>query len=140
MPLVSGTSFVKWYVQHSALAEHRGRTDKLKIKEHKVNYDFTSTFFTRLTIDKNGMLQEQWLHFEIVQEYSGGGKGERISLGLVKINLAEYVEDESSGPKGDGVEGEGVTRRYLLQDSKINSTLKIGIYVKQVEGDRSFTA
>jgi hypothetical protein len=35
---------------------------------------------------------------------------------------------------------EGVVRRYLLQDSKINSTLKIGILMVQIEGERTFIA
>lgn len=39
------------------------------------------------------------------------------------------------------VEGEeGVVRRYLMQDSKINSTAKIGISMRQVEGERNFVA
>jgi len=40
------------------------------------------------------------------------------------------------GPDGE----EGVVRRYLMQDSKINSTLKIGIAMKQVDGERNFVA
>jgi hypothetical protein len=35
---------------------------------------------------------------------------------------------------------EGVVRRYLMQESKINSTLKVGIAMKQVDGERNFTA
>lgn len=35
---------------------------------------------------------------------------------------------------------EGVIRRYLMQDSKINSTLKIGILMLQVDGERNFSA
>ena len=33
---------------------------------------------------------------------------------------------------------EGIVRRYLMQDSKVNSTLKVGIALRQVEGDRNF--
>jgi hypothetical protein len=50
--------------------------------------------------------------------------------------LAEYVDESEMGPDGE----EGVTRRYLMQDSKINSTLKIVIMMKQVDGERNFTA
>ncbi len=65
------------------------------------------------------MLQESWIYLEVLQEYSSGGKGERIVLGNLKLNLAEYVEpSEASGE-------EGVKRRYLMQESKINSTLKV---------------
>lgn len=120
VPLVSGTSFIKWHLPHSSAAEHRGRTEKRIIKDHKVTYDYEKHVPVRLTIDKNGMLQESHIHFEVVQEYSSAGRGERITLGNVKLNLAEYVEPSEA----DGEDG--VTRRYLMQDSKINSTLKVG--------------
>ncbi len=80
------------------------------------------------------MLQESEIHFEILQEYSSGSRGDRIHLGNIKLNLAEYVD------RSDEDEDEGVTRRYLMQESKINSTLKIGILMKQIEGDRNFIA
>jgi len=54
----------------------------------------------------------------------------------VSLNLAEYVEESELGPDGE----EGVTRRYLMQESKINSTLKIGVSMKQIDGERNFVA
>ncbi|KAI9720827.1 MAG: hypothetical protein M1812_002666 [Candelaria pacifica] len=132
VPLVSGTSYIKWHLPSSTSAEHRGRTTKEVIKEHKVIWDYAKTLPVRLTIDRNGMLQDCEIHLEVLQEYSSGAKGGRIALGNVKLNLAEYVE----GSDADGEEG--ITRRYLMQDSKINSTVKITIVMKQVEGDRNF--
>jgi hypothetical protein len=85
------------------------------------------------------MLQECFAEFEVLQEYDRGtGRNDRITLGTVKLNLAEYVEQSEMVV----VPGEdpGVTRRYLMQDSKINSTLKLGIYMKQTEGDKNFIA
>ena len=73
----------------------------------------------RLSVDKNNNLEESTLHLEILQEYSTGARGERIILGAVKLNLAEYTEPADSD--GD----EGIVRRYLMRDSKINSTLKV---------------
>ena len=35
---------------------------------------------------------------------------------------------------------EGVVRRYLMQDSKINSTLKVGVLMVQVDGERGYVA
>jgi hypothetical protein len=120
---VSGISFVKWYLLHSTAAEHRGRTEKRPIKDHKVAYDYEKVVPVRLTVDKGGMLQESFIVFEVMQEYSAGGRGERITLGNVKLNLAEYVE------QSDLTDGEeGVCRRYLMQDSKINSTLKVCLF------------
>ncbi|KAK5162483.1 N-terminal C2 in EEIG1 and EHBP1 proteins-domain-containing protein [Cryomyces antarcticus] len=138
IPLVSGTSFIKWHLPSSQAAEHRGRTDKVPIKDHRVDYGYTKTIPVRLTVDKNQTLEPCTIHFEILQEYSSAGRGERITLGSIKINLAEYVEaSEAAGREG---EEDGVTRRYLMQESKINSTLKISISMKQTEGERNFVA
>ncbi|MCJ1474948.1 hypothetical protein MMC13_003608 [Lambiella insularis] len=133
VPLVSGTSFIKWHLPSSTSAEHRGRTLKAVIKEHKVNWEYEKTIPVRLIVDKTGMLQDFEIHFEVLQEYSSGARGERILLGNVKLNLAEYVE-------GSGDSEDGVTRRYLMQESKINSTLKVSISMKQIDGDRNFSA
>lgn len=85
-------------------------------------------------MDKANMLQECLVNFEVVQDYSSGGRGEKITLGNVSLNLSEYVEMQ-------GEDGEdGITRRYLMQESKINSTLKIGISMHQTDGERNFIA
>jgi N-terminal C2 in EEIG1 and EHBP1 proteins len=65
------------------------------------------------------MLQGPEIQFEVIQEYYSGARGERIALGSLKLDLAEYVE----GADGEGEEG--ISRRYLMRDSKINSTLKV---------------
>ena len=93
----------------------------------------------KLTIDKTTALQACEVFFEILQEYHDGGRGGRVHLGNVKLNLAEYtnapeptVEDPNEGE--DGM----ITRRYLMQDSKVNATLKVGIAMKQTDGDTNF--
>lgn len=101
-------------------------------------YNYDITLPVRLTVDKNGMLQENFIEFEVVQEYAISGRGERITLGNVKLNLAEYVEQSELAAAES--EEPGVTRRYLMQNSKINSTLKLGIYMRQTEGDKNFVA
>ena len=109
---------MKWHLPSSTSAEHRGRTSKESIKDHKVSWDYEKTLPVRLVIDKHGMLQESEIYFEVLQEYPSGPRREVIILGHVKFNLAEYVEgsEESDG---------GVSRRYLMQESKINSTIKV---------------
>lgn len=134
--MVSGTSYIKWHLPHSTSAEHRGRTERAPILEHKVSWDYEKTIPIRLTIDKSNQLQECIIHFEVVQDYSSGGRGEKITLGNVHLNLSEYVEESEMGADGE----EGITRRYLMQDSKINSTLKISIFMKQLDGERNFHA
>lgn len=118
VPLVSGTCYVKWHLPSSTAAEHRGRTSKSIIREHKVIWEYEKVLSIRLTIDRNNMLQETEIHFEVLQEYSSGARGERIILGNIKLNLAEFVDGSDDGK-------DGVTRRYLMQESKINSTLKV---------------
>jgi len=80
------------------------------------------------------MLQECNIEFEVIQDYNSGARGEKITLGYVTLNLAEYVEISDQ----DGEDG--ITRRYLMQESKINSTMKIGISMKQLDGERNFIA
>lgn len=143
IPLISGTATVRWHLSSSNAAEHRGRTDKAYILEHKATWDYLKEIPVRLTIDKTQMLQECDIHFEILQEYHEGGRGGRVHLGNVKLNLAEYAHLPEAmterDPQDESDDG-GITRRYLLQDSKVNSTLKIGIKMKQTEGDANFIA
>lgn len=61
---------------------------------------------TKLAIDKHQMLNDCELKLEVYQK---GGK----EIGSLSINLSEYA--------GSGV----VTERYLLQDCKFNSTIKV---------------
>ncbi|KAF5138272.1 hypothetical protein E5D57_002058 [Metarhizium anisopliae] len=163
IPLVSGSSFIKWHLSHSMHAEHRGRTGKCPISNHKVDYGYSKLIpGVRISMEKNNSLTECPMEFEIVQEFA---VAEKITLGYVKLNLAEYVEESESfsreagspprkrssigvsptpadggaGPENRIVE-EGIVRRYLMSDSKINSTLKIGILMVQVDGERNFVA
>lgn len=122
-----------------------------------------------------------------------GGRDEKMSLGYVRLNLSEYVEESENFPRrslghrystsldharigqglshrrqsssksnGGSIPGitggssppphpeendvvdeeaeEGIVRRYLMQDSKINSTLKIGILMVQIDGERNYVA
>lgn len=151
VPLVSGTSFIKWHLPSSSSAEHRGRSERCLIKDHRVEYNYEKRMQVRLSVGKDGMLQECSVNFEILQEYSAGGRGERIRLGDLKLNLAEYVEASEnpatpSSPggganaTGEGNTEEGVVRRYLMQDSKINSTLKLSILMLHTSGPRDYYA
>jgi hypothetical protein len=142
-------------------AEHRGRTNKCPIANHKVDYSFTKLISSvRITIDKNNHLTDCPLELEVVQEF---GHTEKITLGHVKLNLSEYVEESENlikdiaspgrGRSGSfgvspvtaakALEGDiedGIIRRYLMQDSKVNSTLKVSILMVQKDGDRNYSA
>lgn len=148
-------------------AEHRGRTGKCPIANHRVDYDFSKIVSSiRISIDKNNMLSECPFELEVLQEFA---HAEKITLGHVKLNLSEFVEESepyskdalspprirkqstggssislSSSTRRASLESrpaqEGIVRRYLMQDSKINSTLKIGILMIQIDGERNFAA
>ena len=81
-------------------------------------WEYAKILPVRLTVDRSGMLQESEIHFEVLQEYSPGARAERIVLGTIKLNLAEFVDGSDDGE-------DAVTRRYLMKESKINSTLKV---------------
>ena len=209
--MVSGVSSVKWHLPNSIRSEHRGRTQKQAIANHRVEYDYAKIVPLRLVVDRNNRLSDYPIEFEVIQEFEshGAGRDEKIVLGKVTLNLAEYVAESeaiqrdirpstsdsyapreqpvgSSGPwhsrqrssmsgkasafsalgtsvgtmdsaasipdstagssvaslsttGGSPVE-DGVIRRYLMQDSKINSTLKIGILLIQTDGEHNYVA
>lgn len=149
-------------------AEHRGRTAKAAIANHRVEYNFSKVISgIRMSVDKNNSLNECLLDLEIVQEFA---LTEKITLGYIKINLAEFVEESESFMRdptslpssrrrnnsaglsptsardlklSDEIQRDtedGIVRRYLMQESKVNSTLKISILLIQVDGERNFVA
>lgn len=128
---MSGTAFVKWRVPSSSATESNGHTDKAIIIDHRAQWNYEKSLQVRLTIDKNQALQECEIQFDVIQEFASRQHGEKNLLGRIKLNLAEYAD------KSD--DEEGILRRYLMQDSKINSTLKLGVIMRQVEGERSFS-
>ncbi|KAI1141054.1 N-terminal C2 in EEIG1 and EHBP1 proteins-domain-containing protein [Hypoxylon sp. FL0543] len=204
VPLVAGTSTVKWHLPNSIHGEHRGRTAKCSIDKinHRVVYNYSKIVPLRISIDRNNQLSECPIEFEVIQEFPmvPGGRDEKICLGNVRLNLSEYVEESENFPRrslghrystsldharigqglshrrqsssksnGGSIPGitggssppsatagsvphpeendvvdeeaeEGIVRRYLMQDSKINSTLKIGILMIQIDGERNYVA
>lgn len=206
VPLISGVSLIKWHLPHSIHSEHRSRTQKCPITNHRVEYGYSKIVPLRIVIDRAGNLTECPIEFEVMQEFSnpgpagggGGARDEKITLGVVRLNLSEYVEESeallrpgagaarpsfsepvdkfgghgrqrsslsgisslASNSTGGGTASkpssshtaadsdganpndaeDGVVRRYLMQDSKINSTLKISILMVQIEGERNYVA
>jgi hypothetical protein len=186
---------IKWYLPHSIHGEHRGRTQKCPILNHRVEYNYSKVIPVRIGIDRNNNLAECPIEFEVVQEFSAAGtagaigRDDKITLGTIRLNLSEYVEEseavlrdgstanaikealtspaqksghhrkrsslsnvehagaepsprssrEEGRPATDAVQ-DGVIRRYLMQDSKINSTLKVSILMVQVDGERNYIA
>ncbi|EFE39752.1 conserved hypothetical protein [Trichophyton verrucosum HKI 0517] len=132
VPLVVGTAYVKWQLPSSASADHNGHTEKALLHDHRASWDYEKLTVVRLTVDRNQMLQDCELQLDIFQEFTAENRADRVPLGNIKLNLSEYVDKTESD--------EGITRRYLMQNSKINATVKVGIAISQIEGDSNFTA
>jgi N-terminal C2 in EEIG1 and EHBP1 proteins len=115
-------------------------TDKVPIRDHRAHFDCTVTAPIRMLVDKRNLLQDAFLEFEVWHEIHSGhgvltvGKEEKTKIGVVRVNLAEYVRESS------GEDAQGVTRRHLLHESKVNCTLKVAVDMKQTEGDDKFDA
>ncbi|KAJ5130909.1 uncharacterized protein N7515_006948 [Penicillium bovifimosum] len=131
VPLGNSVAFVRWRLPSSSATEHQGRTEKSTLSDHRAYWGYEKSLQVRLTIDRTSVLQECDINFEVIQEFTSSTISEKSVLGKIKLNLAEYVD------KTD--EDDGITRRYLLHESKVNSTVKIGIAIRQLEGDRNFT-
>ncbi|CCG83946.1 protein of unknown function [Taphrina deformans PYCC 5710] len=125
VPLVSGLVHVRWHLQDSIRSEARGKTERSPIQDHKVEWGYENSWIVKMVIDKGNNLQEAIIDFEVYQEMYGGK--ERHALGKLDLNLAEYAGSS-----------EVVSTRYLLQNSKVNSTLKLSIYLEQLSGDTDF--
>ncbi|QVM08690.1 hypothetical protein D8B26_003370 [Coccidioides posadasii str. Silveira] len=132
VPLGVGTAYVKWQLPSSASPEHSGETAKVQLQAHRATWGYEKALAVRLMVDRNHMLQECGIRFDILQEFSPNSRSDRSLLGNIDLNLAEYVEEAEAD--------EGVVRRYLMQNSKINATVKIGIMMHQIEGESNFTA
>ncbi|KAJ3195977.1 hypothetical protein HK101_010483 [Irineochytrium annulatum] len=78
-----------------------------------------------MAIGKDQMLLPCDLLLYIKQEVNGGRSSEDV--GMVAINLAEFADTKST------------MRRLLLQDSRVNSVLRIRIDMSLTKGDGTFT-
>jgi hypothetical protein len=126
IPLVTGQVFVKWHILHSSSGECRGKTDRAPIHDHKAGWsEYLRECTFKVGIGKSGCLQERVLIMEVWVEMISGR--ERVRIGIVSVNLSEYASVKSE------------TRRYLLQESKMNSTVKVTIKVEHVDGSREYT-
>ncbi|KAL1922547.1 uncharacterized protein VTP21DRAFT_10086 [Calcarisporiella thermophila] len=123
VPLVSGHYSVRWRLKGSA-AQSQGETQRAPLRNHCVRWGQKFQTSVQLIVGKDNILQPCELRLYIKQESINGR--EATNVGVVILNLSEYVN------------GGGEMRRYLLQESKFNSTLKLGISLRQIEGDASY--
>ncbi|KAJ1927439.1 hypothetical protein IWQ60_002946 [Tieghemiomyces parasiticus] len=121
VPLVSGNFFVKWRTKSGTAAS--GCTERAPIADHRVEWNASALKRLDLVIGKDGVLAPCELQLCVKQEMN---QETPRNLGVLTVNLAEYAREGR------------VTRRYLLQESKSNSTIKLTIDMKQVAGDTRY--
>ncbi|KAG9299573.1 hypothetical protein G9A89_020744 [Geosiphon pyriformis] len=122
VPLLTGLFYVKWNMK--CPEKTSGATERAPIKDYSVFWNYKLSNAAQLVVGKDGMLMPCEFRVNIKQELNGGKVINKI--GSLSLNLAEYV--------GSGK----TTRKYLLQNSKINSTLKLTIDMKKTFGDVEF--
>ncbi|KAL2917499.1 hypothetical protein HK105_202780 [Polyrhizophydium stewartii] len=120
LPYVSGTAHARWRLL--ARLPERGQTPRVTVKDHQVVWNTDIDFEVTSIIGKDdGVLQPTELRISIKQETNGARAIEK--LGVVIVDLAEFA---SQGR---------VTKRVLLQETKLNSVLKITIEMELIKGD-----
>ncbi|KAI8335807.1 EEIG1/EHBP1 N-terminal domain-containing protein [Chlamydoabsidia padenii] len=115
IPLVSGLFFVNWRIKNASYAY--GTTERIPIKDHTVCWDQPINVLSQMIISKERLLGPCELKLQVFQKL--GGK-QISTIGDLTINLTDYVVDNDSACK-----------RFLLNHSKFNSTLKLSISLHQ---------
>lgn len=92
------------------------------VKEHTVTWDIQFQLEPTIIIGKDGVLLPCELLLYIKQTVNAGKSSEDV--GMVSINLAEFAASRST------------SRRYLLQESRVNSTLRVTIDMKLLKGGK----
>lgn len=132
VPLVSGYYYVNWklknashtsgttaryvfvFIVRSSCLHSNKHPIRIHIKDHQVTWNHPINTIVQLVINKQQILGNCELKLEIYQQQSGK------EIGSLVINLSEYANS--------GV----TTERYLLQNCKFNSTIKVRYFSNSI--------
>ncbi|KAJ2856171.1 hypothetical protein J3B02_001753 [Coemansia erecta] len=118
VPPLSGVFYAKWKCQ-----DHSGTSPRVPVVNQEVRWSHAVKKTIDIPISKDGVLTPCELKVAIKQEvYSHV----RTKVGSLTVNLSEYARLSGS------------SRRYFLQECKLNCTLKLSILVSQQSGPESF--
>ncbi|KAJ2078846.1 hypothetical protein H4R24_004205 [Coemansia sp. RSA 988] len=119
VPPLNGLFYTKWKCQ-----THSGTSPRVPVVNREVRWSHAIEHPVDIPIGKDGTLAPCELRIAIRQEvYSHV----RMKVGVLTVNLSEYARLSGS------------TRRYFLQECKLNCTLKLSISVSQVSGPDSYS-
>ncbi|KAJ8330668.1 hypothetical protein O5D80_001182 [Batrachochytrium dendrobatidis] len=122
LPYVSGLYFAKWKLTSGSAA--KGSTQRSTVKDHQVVWNNEFEFEVTLIIGKEDMmLQSSDLRISVKQEIVGTRNTEKV--GIVLLNLAEAAGQKT------------LSRKILLQETKLNSILRVTLHMELIKGDSS---
>eukprot|EP00842_Homolaphlyctis_polyrhiza_P003715 jgi/Hompol1/4344/HPOL_003607-RA len=122
LPYVSGSYFAKWRLLSGGTA--KGTTNRVTVVNNQVIWNASADFDVTLIIGRDdGVLQPCEMRISIKQEINGGRSTEKI--GAIQLDLAEVADQVN------------VSKRMLLQETRLNSVLKITVSMELVKGDAS---
>ncbi|KAJ1855596.1 hypothetical protein IW147_003761 [Coemansia sp. RSA 720] len=118
VPPLNGLFYAKWKCQ-----THNGTSSRVPVVNCEVLWSHSVRVSVDIPIGKDGMLAPCELRIAIRQEvYSHM----RMKVGALAVNLSEYARLSGS------------SRRYFLQECKLNCTLKLSISITQTDGPDNF--
>ncbi|KAJ7243611.1 N-terminal C2 in EEIG1 and EHBP1 proteins-domain-containing protein [Mycena haematopus] len=112
----------------------RGQTPFLPLHEHSVVWDHPLSAVVQMSIDRDTQrLLPHPFTLKVVQRVVSGDPDAPANprLGTVELDLAEYTDSVPADNINVPRKGT-VTRRYLLNDSKTNATLRLSIRVEPI--------
>ncbi|PVU91849.1 hypothetical protein BB559_003953 [Furculomyces boomerangus] len=116
--LISSLFYIKWSIKKNS-----GRTGLIPVTNHSVQLNVKIKDSIKINISKDNELSEYYLSVHV---YHIGNSEKRLKVGFLNLNLSEYVKMQNS------------TRRYILQQCRINATLRISINATQIDGPTDF--
>ncbi|KAJ1834741.1 hypothetical protein LPJ63_001690 [Coemansia sp. RSA 2711] len=120
VPPLNGLFYAKWKCQ-----THGGSSPRVPVVNREVLWSHAVRQAVDIPIGRDGVLAPCELRIAIRQEvYSHV----RMKVGALTVNLSEYARLSGS------------SRRYFLQECKLNCTLKLSISVAQAAGPDAYSA
>ncbi|KAJ1674811.1 hypothetical protein EV182_002519 [Spiromyces aspiralis] len=107
MPLTVGRFYTKYRLQHDS-----STTPKREIRQHSVYWNYWQQHRVEIVVGKDGMLSPCVLTVKIRMESRTGN----ATMGVLRLNISQFASLTDV-----------FTRRYLLEESKVNSTIKIAV-------------
>ncbi|KAJ1922273.1 hypothetical protein H4219_000135 [Mycoemilia scoparia] len=114
MPLPIGRYYAKYRLQGTT-----GATPKKSIKHHAVYWEYQARHRVEMIIGKDGLLSSCMLVVKVKREER---QGKSSTMGVLNLDLSQYAALPNE-----------VSRRYLLEDSKVNSNIRISVNMSLLE-------